>query len=277
MRIAHPATVLVVALSCFLAPFVFSSDLSDPAGLEEPAGPEDSTEPQGPETPADPGDSTEPQGPTDPAGLGDSTEPQGPETPADPAGLGDSTEPQGPETPAGSEEPYPFPGEREAADEEGEALPPADIDLEMTVYYDERTGSDYVEIRTPERIEEYHYLSHIRYSDLIFVLSDLLRRITRDGYRWSSAPEISYEKNEEVALLYRKDLAEDMVYGIVQFPDFKVSLSGVREPDAEHRFNAENGRDMMTLVFSFASCLAQAEQTLGIKQLEYTMQFFKPE
>jgi hypothetical protein len=132
-----------------------------------------------------------------------------------------------------------------------------------------------VEIRTPEKIEEYHYLSHIRYSDLIFVLSDLLRRITRDGYRWSSAPEISYEKNEEVALLYRKDLVNDVVYGIVQFPDFKVFLSALREPDAERRFNAENGRDMMTLVFSFASCLAQAEQTLGIKQLDYTMQFFK--
>jgi hypothetical protein len=109
------------------------------------------------------------------------------------------------------------------------------------------------------------------------VLSDLLRRITRDGYQWASAPEIAYEKNEEVALLYRRDLVNDMVYGIVQFPDFMVSLSGLREPDAEHRFNAENGRDMMTLVFSFASCLAQAEQTLGIKQLEYTMQFFKQE
>jgi hypothetical protein len=134
-----------------------------------------------------------------------------------------------------------------------------------------------VEIRTAEKIEEYHYLSHIRYSDLIFVLSDLLRRITRDGYQWACIPEISYEKNEEVALLYRKDLVNDIVYGIVQFPDFKVFLSALREPDGEHRFNAENGRDMMTLVFAFASCLAQAEQTLGIKQLEYTMQFFKQE
>jgi hypothetical protein len=165
--------------------------------------------------------------------------------------------------------------EDEVADEDLETLAPEDMDLEMTVYYDERTGADYVEIRTPEKIEEYHYLSHIRYSDLIFVLSDLLRRITTDGYQWARAPEISYEQNEEVALLYRKDLVNDMVYGIVQFPDFKVSLSALREPDAEHRFNAGNGRDMMTLVFSFASCLAQAEQTLGIKQLDYTMRFFK--
>jgi hypothetical protein len=162
-----------------------------------------------------------------------------------------------------------------AAGEDMETLSPEDMELEMTVYYDERTGADYVEIRTPEKIEEYHYLSHIRYSDLIYVLSDLLRRITRDGYRWSSAPEISYETNEEVALLYRKDLINDMVYGLVQFPDFKVFLSAVREPDEEHRFNAENGRDMMTLVFAFASCLARAEQTLGIKQLDYTMRFFK--
>jgi hypothetical protein len=148
-------------------------------------------------------------------------------------------------------------------------------DLEMTVYYDDRNETDYVEIRTAEKIEEYHYLSHIKYSDLIFVLSDLLRRITRDGYQWSTAPAISYEKSDEVVLLYRKDLVQDMVYGIVQFPDFKVWLSGIRERDAEHRFNAENGRDMMTLVFSFASCLAQAEQTLGINQMEYTMKFFK--
>ncbi|MFP3043823.1 hypothetical protein LQZ19_18580 [Treponema primitia] len=150
-----------------------------------------------------------------------------------------------------------------------------DIDPEMTVYYDDRNEADYVEIRTAEKIEEYHYLSHIKYSDLIFVLSDLLRRITQDGYQWSSIPAISYEKSEEIVLLYRKDLVNDIVYGIVQFPDFKVWLSGIREQDAEHRFNAGSGRDMMTLVFSFASCLAQAERELGIKQLDYTMKFFK--
>jgi hypothetical protein len=213
-------------------------------------------------------------------GLEDPPVPAEPDTPAELPGPAGRESPTGQEAPAGSEkpedgEPGSLSGDTEAAGEELEELSPEALDLEMTVYYDERTGSDYVEIRTPEKIEEYHYLSHIRYSDLIYVLSDLLRRITRDGYQWASAPGISYEKNEEVALLYRRDLAEDMVYGIVQFPDFKVSLSGLRKPDAEHRFNAENGRDMMTLVFSFASCLAQAEQTLGIKQLEYTMQFFK--
>jgi hypothetical protein len=168
--------------------------------------------------------------------------------------------------------------------DEGAASPEDDEDLvltldgpEVTVYYDKRSEVDYVEVRTAEKIEEYHYLSHIKYSDLIFVLSDLLRRITRDGYQWSAAPVLSYEKSEEVVLLYRKDLVNDVVYGIVQFPDFKISLSAVRKQDAEHRFNAENGRDMMNLVFSFSSCLKQAEQTLGIKQFEYTMQLFKPE
>jgi hypothetical protein len=240
MRITQPKTALVLALWFLLVPLGFSSDSPDPAALP---GPADLVIPTEPESPAD---------------L------------AEPEAAARGEEPE-------SENP-PFPsGDTEAAGEELEALPPENLDLEMTVYYDERTGTDYVEIRTPEKIEEYHYLSHIRYSDLIFVLSDLLRRITRDGYRWASAPEISYEKNEEVALLYRKDLAADMVYGIVQFPDFKVFLSAVRESDGEHRFNAENGRDMMSLVFSFASCLAQAEQTLGIKQLDYTMQFFKQE
>ncbi|GHV65001.1 hypothetical protein AGMMS49587_18510 [Spirochaetia bacterium] len=168
------------------------------------------------------------------------------------------------------------PAEEEADDEDFDEDLILNMDgPEVTVYYNERNEADYVEVRTAEKIEEYHYLNHIKYSDLIFVLSDLLRRITREGYQWSTAPAISYEKSEEVVLLYRRDLVNDMVYGIVQFPDFKVWLSGIRERDAEHRFNAGNGRDMMSLVFSFASCLAQAEQALGINQLEYTMKFFK--
>jgi hypothetical protein len=249
MRIAHPETALAVALCFFLAPLVFASDIPDPA---------------------------EPEVPTDlvsPAELPSPTEPE-----ADAEAPATQAEAEAPATQAMTENPADEEAPALSGDDEVEdleALPPEDLDLEMTVYYDERNGTDYVEIRTPEKIEEYHYLSHIRYSDLIYVLSDLLRRITGDGYQWASSPEISYEKNEEVALLYRRDLVEDMVYGVVQFPDFKVSLSALRKPDAEHRFNAENGRDMMALVFSFASCLAQAEQTLGIKQLEYTMRFFK--
>ncbi|GHU89822.1 hypothetical protein FACS189476_09260 [Spirochaetia bacterium] len=148
---------------------------------------------------------------------------------------------------------------------------------EVTVFYNERNEADYVEVRTAEKIEEYHYLSHIKYSDLIFVLSDLLRRITQDGYQWATAPVISYEPNEEVVLLYQKDLVNDMVYGAVQFPDFKVWMNGTRQPDAEHRLNAGSARDMMTLVVAFASCLAQAEQALGINQFDYTMKFFQQE
>jgi hypothetical protein len=246
MRIAHPVKALAMAL-CFLGvPPIFASDIPGPADPSIPA---------------------EMDNPADLPGPAEMESPAGQEEPGATAG---SEEPERGEPGSPS-------GNPEAAGEDMEALPQEALDLEMTVYYDERTGSDYVEIRTPEKIEEYHYLSHIKYSDLIYVLSDLLRRITRDGYQWASAPGISYEKNEEVALLYRRDLVNDIVYGIVQFPDFKVSLSGIRKPDAEHRFNAENGRDMMSLVFSFAACLAQAEQTLGIKQLEYTMQFFKQE
>jgi hypothetical protein len=270
MRTTLPETVLIMALCFFLAPFAFASDSAEPEGLGNPPDVESSTAVEALTDlpiPLEGAISAEPEDPPDLA------------SPAEPEDSAEPAEPQEPaaEAPVESDDPDPLPGDVEYAGEDVEALPPADLDLEMTVYYDERTGADYVEIRTPEKIEEYHYLSHIRYSDLIFVLSDLLRRITRDGYQWASAPEISYEKNEEVALLYRKDLVNDLVYGIVQFPDFKVSLSGVRKPDEAHRFNAENGRDMMTLVFSFASCLAEAEQTLGIKQLEYTMQFFKQE
>jgi hypothetical protein len=248
MRIIHPKTALAVALCLLLAPYALGQ--SGPADLDSPA---------------------EPEAPTDLVSPENLPSPAEPETQAEAEAPATQAVTEG----SAGEEAPPLSGDDELAVEDLEALPAEDLELEMTVYYDERNGTDYVEIRTPEKIEEYHYLSHIRYSDLIYVLSDLLRRITGDGYQWATAPEISYEKNEEVALLYRKDLVEDMVYGIVQFPDFKVSLSAVRRPDAEHRFNAENGRDMMALVFSFASCLAQAEQTLGIKQLEYTMRFFK--
>jgi hypothetical protein len=148
---------------------------------------------------------------------------------------------------------------------------------EITVFYNERNEADYVEVRTAEKIEEYHYLNHIKYSDLIFVLSDLLRRITQDGFQWATAPAISYEKNEEVVLLYQKDLVNDMVYVTVQFPDFKVWMSGVREQDREHQLNAGSARDMINLVVLFSSCLAQAEQTLSIDRFEYGMKFFKPE
>jgi hypothetical protein len=266
MRIAHCKTALALALWFFLVPPIFASD-PDPADTASPAEPEAPAAPAGTANPADPASPVEPV---------DRADPVEPEAPAEPVDMADPADPAGDEAPAG-EDPPSLSADAEGGDEDLETLPAEDLDLEMTVYYDERTGTDYVEIRTSEKIEEYHYLSHIRYSDLIFVLSDLLRRITRDGYRWSSAPEISYEKNEEVALLYSKDLVNDMVYGVVQFPDFKVFISGARERDGEHRFNAENGRDMMTLVFSFAACLAQAEEALGIKQLEYTMQFFKQE
>jgi hypothetical protein len=191
-----------------------------------------------------------------------------------------------------AEDPAPGPGTNALLDTLLESVAPAtpgdeefdDEDLvlnldgpEVTVYYNNRNEADYVEVRTPEKIEEYHYLNHIKYSDLIFVLSDLLRRITREGYQWATAPVISYEKSEEVVLLYQKDLVNDTVYGTVQFPDFKVWMSGIREQDATHRLNAGSARDMMSLVVSFASCLAQAEQTLGINQFEYTMKFFRPE
>jgi hypothetical protein len=262
MRINFPKTALVVALWFFLVPLAFAADSPDQG---EPSATE-LTGPAEPETSAELTNPAEPESPEDAPAPPDSQAQTEPE-----ASAGDKA----PEASAGGEAPEApaLSGAAEGGDLE--TLSPEAMELEMTVYYDERTGADYVEIRTPEKIEEYHYLSHIRYSDLIFILSDLLRRITREGYQWSSAPEISYEKNEEVALLYRRDLVKDLVYGIVQFPDFKVFLSALREPDGEHRFNAENGRDMMTLVFSFASCLAQAEQTLGIKQLEYTMRFFK--
>jgi hypothetical protein len=111
MRIAHPATAL--ALWIFLVPPVFASDIPVPG---------DSAIPAEMDTPADI------PGPADPA------------SPAELEYPGDPQEQAAPEAAAGSEEPEgAFSGGAEAAGEDVEALPLEVPDLEMTVYYDERT------------------------------------------------------------------------------------------------------------------------------------------
>jgi hypothetical protein len=148
---------------------------------------------------------------------------------------------------------------------------------DIQVIYDERSEIDYVIVRTEEEYAEYHYLNHIGYSDLIFVLTDLLKRITGEGYLYASRITTEYKENEEVALIYKISYTENTAYGIVQFPDFSISVRAKKEPSPDYPYNAASPNHMMALVYQFTMALAEVEGRLGVNQLEYTKKFFKQE
>jgi hypothetical protein len=146
---------------------------------------------------------------------------------------------------------------------------------DIKVIYDERSEIDYVIVQTDGEYTEFHYLDHIGYSDLMFVLTDLLKRITNEGYIYASNIMTEYKKNEEVALIYKIDKTENTAYGIVQFPDFSVFVKAKKEAQPDYPFNVSSPNHMMGLVFQFTMALAEVEEKLGVNQLEYTKKFFK--
>jgi hypothetical protein len=148
---------------------------------------------------------------------------------------------------------------------------------DIQVIYDERSEIDYVIVRTEDEYTEYHYLNHIGYSDLIFVLTDMLKRISEEGYLYASRITTEYKQNEEVALIYKINYAENTAYGIVQFPDFSIFVRAKKESSPDYPYNAASPNHMMALVYQFTMALAGVEQRLGVNQLEYTKKFFKQE
>jgi hypothetical protein len=146
---------------------------------------------------------------------------------------------------------------------------------DIKVIYDERSEIDYVIVQTDNEYTEFHYLDHIGYSDLMFVLTDLLKRITNEGYIYASNIMTEYKKNEEVALIYKIDKIENTAYGIVQFPDFSVFVKAKKEAGPGYPFNVSSPNHIMGLVFQFTLALAEVEERLGVNQLEYTKKFFK--
>ncbi|MDR0551028.1 MAG: hypothetical protein LBG72_03300 [Spirochaetaceae bacterium] len=147
------------------------------------------------------------------------------------------------------------------------------------VIYDERSKSGYFVVDTDETYKEYHYLEQIRYDDLLFVLTDTLSRLTKDGFRWSSLPELEVftEKlpESEVAFIYEIDKKDNILSARVQFPDFKISLTAQKERDGSHRYDASSGRDMFQLINTFAYRINEVESVLGMDNIEYTMRYFK--
>ncbi|GMO29170.1 MAG: hypothetical protein Ta2F_04560 [Termitinemataceae bacterium] len=146
----------------------------------------------------------------------------------------------------------------------------------VDVIHDNRSGSDYVRVYSKNEAVEYHYLNQIKYSDLVFVLTDLLKRITEDGYRWADDLSTDFEKYmDEPAIIYKVDKVYDKVYGMVQFPDFRIWFSGTKEPNGTNRHDALKPSVMQGLIMQFMFALAHVEDVLGINQLEYGKKFFK--
>lgn len=148
---------------------------------------------------------------------------------------------------------------------------------DVTVIYDERSEVDYVIVQTEAEYAEFHYLNHIGYGDLMFVLTDLLKRITNEGYLHASGIVTEYKQNREVALIYRIDKADNTAYGIVQFPDFSIFVRAKKDAQAGFPYNVSSPNHMMALVYQFTMALAEVEQRLGVNQMEYTKRFFKNE
>ncbi|MDR2601437.1 MAG: hypothetical protein LBC53_03160 [Spirochaetaceae bacterium] len=149
------------------------------------------------------------------------------------------------------------------------------------VVYDGRSSSGYFVVDGENEYKEYHYLEQIRYDDLLFVLTDTLSRLTKEGFRWASAPklEVFDEKlpESEVAFIYEIDKKNDAVNARVQFPDFKISITALKTRNAAHRYDASSGKDMFNLINSFAYRINEVESVLGMDNIEYAMRYFKKE
>ncbi|GMO45290.1 MAG: hypothetical protein Ta2G_00080 [Termitinemataceae bacterium] len=148
----------------------------------------------------------------------------------------------------------------------------------VDVIHDTRSGTDYVRVFSKNETVEYHYLSQIRYSELVFVLTDLLRRITAENYRWADDLTTEFEPyTDEPAIIYRIDKISDKVYGIVQFPEFKIWFSGTKEAAGANRHDALKPTVMQGLMMQFMFAMAKVEEVLGIDQMDYARKFFKSE
>jgi len=145
----------------------------------------------------------------------------------------------------------------------------------VDVLHDNRTNSDYIRIEVPGvSITEYHYLKNINYTDLVFVLTDLLRRITGNGYRYCGEIITTYEANDEVAIIYFEDLVNKTASGSLRFPEFSMGITGSKTPSPAHRNDIGSASTLQSMIIKFIMALSQVEMTKGYS-MEYLMRFFK--
>jgi hypothetical protein len=137
---------------------------------------------------------------------------------------------------------------------------------DIGVIYNEKSESDFLVIETETEITEYHYLSRIKENNLVNILTDLLKRITQDKYIYASDFSVEYGTYEDIALIYKIDKTSATGYGIAQFPQFRIVLSGKKVRDAAHPYDISSYRVLSTMVMKFIFVMSEVESTLGINQ-----------
>ncbi|GHU39904.1 hypothetical protein FACS1894190_06040 [Spirochaetia bacterium] len=135
----------------------------------------------------------------------------------------------------------------------------------VDVIHDNRSGSQFVRVYTENEDVEYHYLNQMYYSDLIFVLTDLLKRITDSGYIWASDLEVEYAAiDDDPAIIYKVDKPAEKAFGIVQFPQFRISISGTKTPTEANKYDSSKGNILAGLMMQFVYNMAFVEESLHL-------------
>jgi hypothetical protein len=143
------------------------------------------------------------------------------------------------------------------------------------VFFDNRDGTEYLRVLVPEKsVTEYHYLINISYPMLASKLTDLLQRITGEGYWYCSEIQTLFEHNEEIAIIYREDFEENTAVGEIRFPEFSMKLIGSKEPSSAYPNNIKQANALYRMIIKFIAALANVEVTLGYDS-QYLLQFFK--
>jgi hypothetical protein len=142
------------------------------------------------------------------------------------------------------------------------------------ILYDQRSESEYIRVIVPNvSVSERHYLADLTYFKLILVLTDMLHRITNEGYIYSSDILTTYEKNEEIAIVYFEDLITNTASGEVRFPEVTMKITGGKTSSSIYRYDISNATNLSTLILRFVMSLSEIERTLG-----YSMKrLLKPE
>jgi hypothetical protein len=145
----------------------------------------------------------------------------------------------------------------------------------VSILHDNRTDSDYIRIEVPGvSITEHHYLKNIKYTDLVFVLTDLLKRITDSGYRYCGEITTTYAPNAETAIVYFEDLVNQTASGGIHFPDFSMSIAGSKNFSPGYHNDISNATTLMSMIMKFILALSQVELSYGYS-IEYLLQYFK--
>jgi hypothetical protein len=146
---------------------------------------------------------------------------------------------------------------------------------EFTVVSDSRSKTQYIVSKTESETTEYHDLKDIEYGNLIYVLTDLFRKIREDGFVYASEFVLEYGEYPYPTLVYKKPNDGTIAYGILQFPQFQIAISGTKTLDSTHPNNIRSANILQSMMFKFIFLLAEVEETTGTRDNDL-LKFFAP-